>query len=93
MIFFYLWRRNLPFLFLVPAGVLMLVIPFAGMWHQAFIGTASSPSWLASGNWLLLGFAGCSLILEIWLILEACCLIPHTRAQREPQAVPHLLDT
>jgi len=93
VIFFYLWRRKMPFWFMVVPAIFMLIIPFCGMFHQAFIGSADSASWLASGNWLLLSFAVASLGLEIWLLVEAWLLLPKSRAVREPGAVPHLLDS
>jgi len=93
VIFFYLWRRRMPFWFLVVPAIFMLVVPFCGMFYQAFIGSADAPSWLASGNWLLLSFALASLGLEIWLLVEAWLLLPKSRAIREPGAVPHLLDS
>ena len=92
VIFFYLWRRQRPVWFMVIPAIFMLIIPFWGMFHQAFIGTGTAPSWLASGNWLLLAFAVASLGCEIWLLIEAWLLLPKAKAHLEADAVPHLLD-
>ncbi len=64
--------RGRPWGFAVVPGAIMLVVPAAAMIWQAFIGNADNPSWLASGNTMLVVVAVGALVLEMWLIAEAC---------------------
>ncbi|MEQ8850890.1 MAG: carbon starvation protein A [Phycisphaerales bacterium] len=66
----WLTARRKPIWFLVPAGVLMLVVPAAAMSWQAFIGNDANPSWLAQEKWLLVVVAIMTLTLEAWLLVE-----------------------
>lgn len=79
VIAFYLWRRRIPVWFLVAPMVLMLVMPAWAMVVQAFVGGADGASWLAQGNWLLVGVAAITLGLEAWMIVEAVLLVPRAR--------------
>ena len=66
--------------FAFPAAAVMLVIPAAALVFQAFLGSAEHPSWLESGNWLLLAIAAAALGLQAWLLIET--LIHLTRRPR-----------
>lgn len=67
------WLRvtKRPLWFALLPAALMLVVPAAAMFWQAYIGNADNPSWFTSGNWLLVGVATVALALEAWLLTEA----------------------
>lgn len=71
VIAFYLLRHGRPVWFLVLPMVLMLVLPAWGMVYQMFIGPAS---WLAKGQYLLLGLGIVFQAAQIWMIVEAALL-------------------
>lgn len=71
VLYFYLRQVRKPVWFMVPPALFMLVIPFWAMFLQTFVGTEESISWAASGDWLLVGIGSASMILEIWMIIEA----------------------
>ncbi len=62
--------RGKPRWFVVIPGVFMLCVPFAAMIWQAFIGNDSNPSWVETQDWLLVGVAGATLLLEVALLIE-----------------------
>jgi carbon starvation protein len=80
---FYLWRRKLPVFFVVPPMIFMLIMPFWAMTWQIFIGSEGHPSWLSSGNWVLVSIGVTTLVLEIWMIIEAIRLFPQARGMLE----------
>lgn len=73
---FYLWRRRLPIFFLVLPMIFMLVMPLWAMTWQLFIGSESHPSWFGAGNWILVTIGMATILLEIWMIVEALRLFP-----------------
>lgn len=75
VLFFYLRKEGRPFWFMVVPGIFMLLMPFWAMSLQMWVGYAGHPSWLADGNWVLLGLGLLFLGLELWMILEACFLL------------------
>jgi len=87
VITFYLWRRSTPVWFLVIPMIFMLIMPMWAMLWQVFIGGAGNPSWLSQGNWLLVGIALVTLILEVWMIIEALWLFPRAKGLIEENAV------
>ena len=84
VIAFYLWRRSLPIWFLVVPMIMMLILPAWAMTLQAFVG---EKSWLMQGNWLLVGIAVVTLVLEVWMVVEAIKLFPKTKGIIEDNAI------
>jgi len=87
VIAFYLWRRSIPVWFLVIPMIFMLIMPMWAMLWQVFIGGTGNPSWLSQGNWLLVGIALVTLVLEVWMIIEALLLFPRAKGIVEENAV------
>ncbi len=79
VIAFYLWRQKLPVWFIVLPMIFMLAMPMWAMVWQIFFGNAGHPSWLSQGKWLLIAIGLASILLEIWMIVEAARLFPRTR--------------
>ena len=69
VIAFYLRRRGKSAAWLAPAGALMVAVPAWAMGEQVF---APGTGWLAKGNWLLAGTGTAVLLLEAWVLVEAC---------------------
>jgi len=76
VITFWLWRRGKPIWFVVLPLIFMLIMPAWAMLIQI-------PEWLAADekNWLLIGIAGATLLLEleIWMIVEAALMFPKVK--------------
>ncbi|MEY3774521.1 MAG: Carbon starvation protein [Verrucomicrobiota bacterium] len=87
VITFYLWRRGTPVWFLVLPMIFMLIMPGWAMVWQVIIGGEGNPSWLSQGNWLLVGIAVVTVLLEIWMIIEAVRLFPRVKGVVEDGAV------
>ena len=66
----WLISKGKPIWFLVVPAIIMLVVPAAAMVWQAFIGNAENASWWSQSNWLLVGVATVTLVLEAWLLVE-----------------------
>lgn len=71
VITFYVRSTGKPFWFLVVPMLFMLVMPFWAMSLQLFAGAGGEPSWWASGNGALIFIGTASLVLEVWLVIEA----------------------
>jgi len=67
----YLWHSGKPLWFIVLPTIFMLVMPMWAMIMQAFVGTAAEKSWLAQENWILFSMATATIVLELWIIVEA----------------------
>ncbi|MCH2144003.1 MAG: carbon starvation protein A [Phycisphaerales bacterium] len=87
VITFYLWRRGKPVFFMTLPLAFMLLIPAWAMIDDAFIGSRGS-SFIEEGNWILLGFAIATLLLEAWMIVEGARLFPKVAGLLEPPAAP-----
>jgi len=87
VITFYLWRRRVPVWFLVVPMIFMLIMPMWAMGWQVFIGGTDNPSWLSQRNWLLVSIAVATLVLEVWMIIEAIRLFPRAKGVIEENAV------
>jgi len=59
-----------PWWFIVPPGLLMLALPAWALTLQAFTGSANLDSWLASGQWTLVGVSVFMLAVEAWMVAE-----------------------
>jgi carbon starvation protein len=84
---FYLWRRGKPIFFLTLPLAFMLLVPAWAMIDDAFIGSRGS-TFVEEGNWILLGFAIATMLLEAWMIIEAVLLFPQVRGLLEEAASP-----
>jgi carbon starvation protein len=82
VIAFYLWRRGQPIWFLVVPMVFMLVMPMWAMIWQVFVG-GNTLSWVAEGKWVLVFMGVTTIILELWMIIEAILLFPRARGVLE----------
>lgn len=76
---FWLRRRRLPSWFAVPPAIFLLVVPAWAMIDQG-------RQWLAESepNWVLITVASATLVLELWLIVEA--VLVWKRAEGELEA-------
>ena len=85
VITFYLWRRGRAVWFLVIPAVFMLIMPMWAMIHQLFL----APGWLVSDKPdCLLGSIGlATIVLEIWMIVEAVRLFPKVKGVVEENAL------
>ncbi len=71
VIVFYLLRNGLKVWFLVLPAAFMILMPAWALVVQTFLGSAGNPSWLSQGKWLLVGISCATLVLEVWMLLEA----------------------
>lgn len=76
---FYVRSTGKPFWFLIPPTFIMLLMPLWAMSLQLFVGSAGKPSWFAAGNIPLIAIGVLTLVLEIWLIIEAAIIWKNTR--------------
>lgn len=70
VIIFWLQKRNSPTWFIIPAAVVMLILPGYAMCYQLFSGDAA---WVTGDdpNILLSVIGGCTILLEVLIIKEA----------------------
>ncbi len=87
VIAFYLWRRGIAVWFVILPMIFMLIIPMWAMIWQVFIGGADSPSWLSQGKMLLVSIAVITLVLEVWMVIEAIRLFPRAKGIIEANAI------
>lgn len=80
VIAFYLWRRRTPVWFLVIPLIIMLVMP---AWAMA---TEIGPWWQAK-RYVLCFIAASTLVLEVWMLIEALLLWPRVRGVLEENAI------
>ncbi|MEM9826609.1 MAG: carbon starvation protein A [Planctomycetota bacterium] len=82
VISFYLWRRARSVVFVALPMVFMLLVPAIGM-------SISIPQWLDadSKNWVAISVGIATLVLELWMIVEAILLWPRVRGLAEATAV------
>ena len=79
VIAFYLWRRRRPVWFLAFPMVFMLIMPLWAMVWQLFIGSDDHPSWMSQGKVLLSVVGLSTIVLELWMIVEAVRLFPKVK--------------
>jgi carbon starvation protein len=84
VIAFWMRRRNLPVWFIVAPMMLMLFLPGVAMLLNIFSGTG----YLANGQWLLFVMGLLTVVLEIWIILEALLAWPKVAGVLETVAFP-----
>jgi len=80
VITFYVRSTGKSFWFLIPPTFIMLVMPMWAMILQLFVGNAGKPGWIAAQNYPLIAIGLLTLVLEIWLIIEAAILWRKTSA-------------
>ena len=85
VISFWLWRRKLPVFFVALPMVFMLIIPAWALVSQlgGFFGSTG-----AETNWLLVSVALATLVLEVWMVIEAVLLWPRARGVLEDVLPP-----
>lgn len=92
----YLWRRRKPLWFLIVPMVFMLIMPMWAMTWQVFIGSADSPRWLmpdgGATKWPLALIGVASIIIEVWMIVEALLVWPRVRGVIEHGATDAALE-
>ncbi|MBC23476.1 MAG: carbon starvation protein A [Phycisphaerae bacterium] len=87
VIAFYLWRRGRSIWFIVLPMIFMLLVPFVALYIEVFTGHGTTPGWIESGDrWELVIIAILTLLLEIWMIIEALMLFPRARGMLEADA-------
>lgn len=80
VICFWLWRRGKPVWFALLPGVFMLVMPAWGM-------LAKLPDWIREKSWLLVFIAAVTVVLEVWMVIEALMMWPRARGVLEEEAM------
>ncbi|MHC4717910.1 MAG: carbon starvation CstA family protein [Planctomycetota bacterium] len=76
VVVFYLLRRGRPVWFAVIPMVIMIVLPAWAMLWKMF---NPQTGWLATRNYLLLGFGAATQVLLAWLIVEALIVLRNVR--------------
>lgn len=80
VIYFWMKRQQLATWFLLIPALFMLILPAWAMLHQIFIqAVGSQQSWIGQEKWLLVGIGAATLVLECWMIVEACSVIKKQR--------------
>ncbi|MEQ9824975.1 MAG: carbon starvation protein A [Puniceicoccaceae bacterium] len=67
VILFWLRRRQLPIGFVLLPTVFMLILPASAM----LIELTQPSGWIATGQWHLVGIGVATVLLELWMIIEA----------------------
>ena len=83
VIAFHLWRRSIPIWFLIIPMIFMLIMPMWAMASQVF----GAGSWLQEGKYLLSSIGIATMVLEIWMIIEAWKLFPRVKGQIEENSL------
>ncbi len=85
VITFYLWRRKKPLWFIAIPMVFMLIMPMWAMLINLFQG---ENSWIngENPNALLACIGTITILLEVWMIIEAVRLMPKAKGVLEPTA-------
>ena len=78
VIAFYLWRRNVSVWFIVIPMLFMLLVPAWAMMKDI-------PRWIKSDqpNWLVIVIGSITLLVELWMIIEAWLLWPKVKGVME----------
>jgi carbon starvation protein len=83
---FYLWRRGGAVWFIVVPMIFMLVMPPWAMVLQMMGSGSGGTGWVADGKWLLVGVGMATILLEIWMVVEAVLLFPRVKGVLEREA-------
>lgn len=86
VIAFWMWRRRLPVWFVVIPTVFMLVMPAWALGYQLF----AVDGWLFSDNksWSLIFIAALTMLLEVWMVVEAFLCWPKAKGVLEEALGP-----
>ncbi|HEB78171.1 MAG TPA: carbon starvation protein A [Methylothermaceae bacterium] len=79
VICFWLWRRGKPVWFVVLPAIFMLIMPAWAMLLRI-------DDWYRGGKYLLVFVAAATVLLEIWMVIEAVRIWPHARGVLEKEA-------
>lgn len=89
VIAFWMWRRRIPVWFVLIPMVFMLLMPAWAMVHQLFVqGMGMETSWLGAEkrNWPLIIIALGTMVLEVWMLIEAIIAWPRAKGVSEGPA-------
>ena len=87
VIAFYLWRRDRPVWFIILPMIFMMIMPFWAMIWQLFIGSTDNPSWVSQGKVLLPAIGLATILLEVWMVIEAIRMFPSVKGVIEENAL------
>ncbi len=87
VIAFYLWRRERPVWFIIVPMIFMMIMPFWAMIWQLFVGSPDNPSWVSQGKVLLSAIGIATILLEIWMVVEAVRMFPKVKGVVEENAL------
>jgi carbon starvation protein len=87
VIAFYLWRRKRPVWFITLPMIFMLIMPVWAMVWQLFVGGADNPSWWSQKKWTLVAIGVVTVVLEIWMVIEAMLMFPRAKGVLEENAL------
>lgn len=82
VILFWLRRRSLPIWFVLLPTVFMLILPASAMLVELF----QSDGWLAKRQWHLVLIGAATVVLEVWMIVEAMLAWKRCKDVIEPSA-------
>ncbi len=83
---FYLWRRGGAVWFIVVPMIFMLLMPPWAMVLQMTGSGSGGAGWIADGKWLLVGVGVATILLEVWMVVEAVLLFPRVKGVLEREA-------
>ena len=85
VIAFWLWRRQLPVWFVVVPMAFMLFLPGLAMFLNLFVGEGS---YLATDKWVLVVMGFLTLVLQVWILVEAIIAWPKAKGILEEPLEP-----
>eukprot|EP01047_Picozoa_sp_COSAG01_P038897 COSAG01_NODE_3182_length_6451_cov_2.598394_7_plen_148_part_00 len=86
VITFYLWRRNKPIGFVLIPMIFMIVLPGWALIWQLF--NAQSGWWYSSDKYLVATIGTITLILQLWMVVEAMLIWPKAKGILETPLPP-----
>ena len=82
---FYLYRRKKPIWFALAPMLVMIVMPIWALSWQLF---NPDTGWLENENYLLLSIGGATMLLQVWMIVEAVIAWPRAKGALEEMLPP-----
>ena len=73
--------------FIILPMVFMMIMPFWAMIWQLFIGSEDNPSWVSQGKILLSSIGIATILLEVWMVVEALRMFPKVKGVIEKDAL------
>ncbi len=83
VICFWMWRRRIPVWFIALPMIFMLIVPGLAMIWQVVTWWGAE-----TRNWTLIGIGGATILLEIWMVIEAVVAWPQARGVLEETLPP-----